>query len=345
VNATAPVQFRFKFYSNASVNTFDGWAVDDFKITAPAIAKDAGVLSVISPGASTVTGNSIPVQVVIKNYGTDSLHTIPVAYTVNGGPQTQQVWTGVLQPDSTVNFSFTTPYISPAAIYNFCAFTKRSGDFYKFNDTTCVSVNALPAPLDAGVTAILQPGDTTLTNDSVQVQIRIRNFGTNTLTSIPVGYNRNGVQVATSTWTGSLLAGDSVNYTFPQKYMSPMLNYSLCAYSMLPGDANPADDQTCIYPVGVIGMGEYSSDALYLWQNVPNPSNNNTTITYRIPALGKVLFEVRDIVGRIIYTEQGQRDKGMNHIELNVKSLSTGIYYYSVEFNGQRLNKKMVVAK
>jgi hypothetical protein len=345
VNSVNPVQFRFRFISDATGNTYDGWAVDNFAIKVPLIAKDAGVAAIVNPAATTVTGSSVSVQVTLQNFGSDTLQSIPVAYSINNGPQTQQTWTGLLQPGATTNFSFTAPYTSPGVPYTLCAFTKKAGDTYKFNDTTCVAVNALPAPDDAGVTAILTPGTTTIANDSIEVQIRIRNFGTSTLTSVPVGYKRNGVQIATAVWTGALAGGDSVTFTFAQKYVSPLSNYSLCAYSMLPNDANALNDEVCIYPEGVIGIGEYAGDGFYLWQNIPNPATEGAIIAFQIPAGGKVLFEVRDLTGRIIYTEQEQRDAGLHRVELDVSSLATGVYYYYAEFDGKRLTKKMVISK
>jgi len=35
----------------------------------------------------------------------------------------------------------------------------------------------------------------------------------------------------------------------------------------------------------------------------------------------------------------------MHQIELDVSSMAAGIYYYYVEYNGQRLTKKMVIRR
>lgn len=345
VNATTPVQFRYKFYSSASTNNFDGWAIDDFAITAPLIAKDAGVSAILNPSAPTMTGSAVTVQVTIENFGTDTLQTVPVAYIVNGGLPVVETWTGVLQPATTVNYTFTTSFNSPASTYDLCAFTKKTGDFYKFNDTTCVSINTTAAPDDAGVIAILMPGDSTITGDSIQVQVRIQNFGTNTLNSIPVRYLRNGSPVATETWTGTLLAGATADYTFTAKYVSPLANYSLCALTVLVGDANAANDQTCVYPLGYVGLDEYAGEDFYLWQNAPNPANGVAYIQYQVPSNGKVKFEVYDMVGQLLHAQSESATSGRHYIELNVSPWSTGIYYYSIEFEGQRLTRKMVISK
>ncbi len=345
VNATAPVQFRYKFYSSASTNNYDGWAVDDFAITAPPIPKDAGVSVIMNPSAPTTTGSAVSVQVTIENYGTDTLVNVPVAYSVNGGTPTTETWLGTLQPATTANYSFTTTFISPASTYDICAFTKKTGDFYKFNDTTCVSITPDPAALDAGCILVLSPGDTTIFGDSVTVAIRIQNFGTNTLTTIPIGYKRNGVVMATATWTGSLVANATADYTFVQKFASPLSNYSLCGFTALPSDAYAGNNESCAYPQGVIGFDEYSGEDLYLWQNAPNPANGSAYIAYQIPTSGKVTFEVRDMVGQLLYTESQNTSYGRHYLELNVSKWATGVYYYTMEFEGQRLTRKMVISK
>lgn len=342
VNATGQVQFRFKFFSDASDN-YDGWAIDDFAITAPPLAKDAGVVAVVEPAGSSVTGSNVTLKVTIKNFGTDSLMSVPVAFRVNGGAQTQSMWTGILMPGATTDYTFPTTFVSPASTYEICAFTKRVGDTYKFNDTTCVSINTTPAPNDAGVSALLSPLATTIAGDSIIVIARVRNYGTSTLTSIPLGYSRNGVQIYSFTWTGNLLGGDSVDVTFPYKYVSPMALYSLCAYSILPGDANTGNDQKCVYPEGVIGIEEYGIGGFMLWQNIPNPATGRTSIAYQVPESGKAVFELRSLYGQLLISDEQQVSAGQYTFEIDVDALSVGIYYYSVIFENKRLTKKMIV--
>jgi hypothetical protein len=345
VNATAPVQFRYKFYSSASGNSYDGWAVDDFTITAPPIPKDAGVSEILAPSAATMVGSPVTVQVKIKNYGTDTLMSVPVAYAINGGAYTQETWTGNLNPADSANFTFTTTFASPSNTYNLCAFTKKVGDTYKFNDTTCMSVNTFAAPDDAGCIAVLAPGDSTIYGDSIAVTIRIKNFGTNTLTSIPVQYTRNAIVMSNETWTGSLASGATADYTFHTKYASPLSYYQLCGVTLLPGDADATNDKTCVSPIGYVGMGEYSGEDFFLWQNVPNPANGISRIEYQIPHSGQVKFEVRNIVGQVMTVNSESAASGRNYVELNVSKWAAGIYYYSVEFEGQRLTRKMVVSQ
>ncbi|MEI6765541.1 MAG: GEVED domain-containing protein [Bacteroidota bacterium] len=345
VNSAQPVQFRFLFFSNASTSNYNGWAIDDFEIFAPPIAKDAGVIEVMAPTGATQTGSQVAVKVRIKNFGTDSLHTIPVAYAVNGVQHAIATWTGVLNPGDTTHYTFTTTYASPGSVYTLCGYTKRVGDTYWFNDSTCVSRNVTAASNDVGVSAILSPGAQTISGDSVAVTVRIKNYGTTLQTTFPVGYKRNGVQLAAEVWSGSLAGGDSTTYTFHQKYISPLSNYVLCGYTMMTGDANPANDQTCFTPTGVIGIDVYDANLLELWQNIPNPANDLTTIYYNLPTSGMTKFVIVDILGREVYRAEHNEATGLHSVGIDTKKLQSGVYFYSLGFNGTLLTKRMVITR
>ncbi|HNW88659.1 MAG TPA: GEVED domain-containing protein [Bacteroidales bacterium] len=344
VNAVLPVQFRFKFRSDGG-GTDEGWAIDNFAITAPQIPDDAGVSAILLPNAATQTGSQVTVQVTIKNYGTNSLSSIPVRYVINGGAVTSETWSGTLASGATANYTFTTPYTSPGSTYDLCAFTKLTGDVYTFNDTTCASFNTTAAPHDVGVVAIIEPSDTTTYNQADSVKILIKNFGTSPETLIPVVFLRNSVQIGAGNWTGVLNGGATVVYTFNTLNVSPQGNYVLCAKTMLAGDSDPANDDSCSYLYGMTGIATYDYSGFVLYQNVPNPAGNNTSIVFYVPVSDKVRFEMYDVLGKAIRVEDIDAVKGENMIELNAASMSEGIYLYSVSYKGQKQTKRMVVSK
>ncbi len=94
-----------------------------------------------------------------------------------------------------------------------------------------------------------------------------------------------------------------------------------------------------------VGIEESNNTACYLGQNIPNPANMNTTIPFSIPEAGNVSFEVVSITGQVLYKKDIQANTGSNSIELNTEILPAGIYYYRIEFNGQRLVKKMTIQR
>jgi hypothetical protein len=345
-NFASDIQFRFNFYSNATTN-YNGWAIDDFAVTVSAIPTDAGVTSIVSPATQTNAYTNTTVTVTLKNYGTTTLTSIPVKYTVNNGTPVSETWTGSLLSNATTNYTFATTFVSPATDYSVCAYTSLTADAHNFNDTACTSIQSLPALYDAGVTKIVQPSVITSTGSNITVTATIKNYGLNTLTSIPVAYSVNAGALVSGTWTGTLLSGDSINYTIPTPYIGPSLPvYTLCVKSVMPTDLSLANDQKCISLSSNVGISESSLDGFYLGQNMPNPVNDGiTTIEYIIPQSGTTRFVVTNSIGEIVYNISNTVSEGKHKIEIPVNNLGSGIYYYYIEFNSNRLFRKMVIAK
>jgi len=84
---------------------------------------------------------------------------------------------------------------------------------------------------------------------------------------------------------------------------------------------------------------------LTLGQNIPNPAQNFTTIEYSIPKAGEVIFNIYNISGQVLYTEVLQSRAGRHTINVDISDFAAGIYFYSIEYQGQKLTKKMIVKK
>jgi hypothetical protein len=341
-NFPLPVQFRFHFFANASVNN-NGWAIDDFTIYQPQIPTDAGVISIDSPAGATVTGGPNTVTIRIKNFGTDTLTTIPVKYRVlTGMPAVSGTWNGTLAPGDTVSYTFPTTFIGPfQASFDICSWSELPGDVYDYNDTTCTTLSSGPANIDAGVIAIMQPSGTTVIGTPVTVTVRVRNFGLQTLNSIPVQYSVDGVPMTTEVITTPLASGAETDYTFTTTFTSPMADYDLCAKTSVSGDAINNNDEMCNNML--VSIDEIERNGITLMQNVPNPALDETTIGFSIPIPGSVKFTVTNMLGQILHDETKYYDSGINSINLNTQRLSAGVYYYSIIFENTKLTKKMVI--
>lgn len=131
-NSTNPVKFKFDFFSNSTIS-FNGWALDDFMITVEKESRDAGVTDILLPVLTVPAGQSFSVMVRIKNFGKDTLTSIPLAFSINGGLEFTDTWTGNLLPGSTIVYSLATTAVSPGYM-EIKAYTKLTGDYYLFND-------------------------------------------------------------------------------------------------------------------------------------------------------------------------------------------------------------------
>lgn len=342
-NYPVPVQFRFNFFANGSIHK-NGWALDDFELVQSAIAQDAGVISIVSPATQIVTGMSTPVEVVIENFGTDTLFTIPVRYRINNGVPVNDTWNGILVPGATVNFTFTTPIIQTDT-FDFCAYTKVVSDIYTTNDSSCTTVNVIPAQFDAGVTEITAPVTSTILNQPVSVTVKIKNFGTEPLTSFNVQYDINSGTPVSQTWTGNLVSGAETTFNFTQTYISPSGNYILCAKTNLTNDQNLTNDKTCKNLTGTVGIDNIANEGLLLGQNIPNPVSHTTMIEYTLPEAGYCNITLVNILGQTIYSENLFRNKGSHTLELNVSNIPAGMYFYTLGFKDSRITLKMTISR
>lgn len=83
-----------------------------------------------------------------------------------------------------------------------------------------------------------------------------------------------------------------------------------------------------------------------LYQNYPNPFNPTTTISYTLPEDGKVQIKIFDVLGReVAILIDGFDSKGKHSIIWNGSNGSSGIYFYSITFKNQTINKKMLMLK
>jgi hypothetical protein len=85
------------------------------------------------------------------------------------------------------------------------------------------------------------------------------------------------------------------------------------------------------------------SNIFTLGQNIPNPANNRTRIDYSIPESGEVVFNLHSISGQLLYSKTIEAASGKQSLELNTSSFAAGIYFYSIEYKGQRLVKRMMI--
>ncbi len=83
-----------------------------------------------------------------------------------------------------------------------------------------------------------------------------------------------------------------------------------------------------------------------LFQNFPNPSNGMTTVKYSLQNEANVTFEMIDVTGKkVISTFEGKKNPGVYSLEINTADLNSGIYFYSILVNGNKITKKMTITK
>ncbi len=82
-----------------------------------------------------------------------------------------------------------------------------------------------------------------------------------------------------------------------------------------------------------------------LYQNIPNPSETKTLIKYNLPTEGKVKLSIYNTLGKLVFEKKTEGIRGENDWELSTRDFSSGLYMYSIEYNGKVLTRRMVVAR
>ncbi|MFN9352795.1 MAG: CARDB domain-containing protein [Chitinophagales bacterium] len=95
---------------------------------------------------------------------------------------------------------------------------------------------------NVGVSAVVSPTSVTAGN-TYSITVRIRNYGTDAVSNIPVNYSLNGGTAVTETYVPILNGNDSVNYTFTATATFAGCNSIRC-YTTLAGESFPANDTT-----------------------------------------------------------------------------------------------------
>ena len=85
---------------------------------------------------------------------------------------------------------------------------------------------------------------------------------------------------------------------------------------------------------------------LELFQNVPNPVIENTSITFYLPNDGNVTLTVSNTLGQEIMTLASDNfTKGMHTIQMDANTMSTGVYFYNLEANNNSITKQLTLIK
>jgi len=316
------------------------------------LAHDIGITEIIVPGDSAQIGDSVQVQVKVKNFGTNTLNVISIRYRVNGGSifysNNINLSNGLVSNADTI-VSLSKKFKVPSSNFNFCAFSMLLNDANYTNDTLCKYIVATPANFDAGIdSAWVVPAwnDTTSLCGLDSAFIILRNYGLDTLTSIPIWCNLNNIPVSVDTWNGSLASGDTAIYCFITKFHSPIGQFLLSAEVHSNLDQNDCNDSASHVYIGIYdceGIDESGSITFELLPAVPNPAQHSINLGYFLPSSGELRLSLYNALGQLQYQRVLNQDRGRQNLTLDVREWANGFYFYTLEFEGKSLSNKILI--
>jgi len=105
------------------------------------------------------------------------------------------------------------------------------------------------------------------------------------------------------------------------------------------------DDNGELMDVALTFTTALSNDKFELFQNEPNPFQDETTIGFYLPDNSEVQLILRDETGRVLHTIKEERKSGYNTIQLDKTQLTNGFIYYQLSTKFGTKAKKMLRLK
>ena len=230
------LQFRFVYTTpvgtTATAAFGEGCAIDDFRIGRARRNVDAGIVDIVEPVAPAY-GQTIYPKVVVRNYGTDTLTSVKIGYIHYGTmlPKESTVSCNIA-PDEVDTLLLTYPFVVSSQFpetFEITAFTMlQPHDIYNDNDSVTKSFNLSPLDNDISAHSFIYPLDQAVAGDSLQVTIRMRNFGASPISNATLSYIVNGgdrvdEEVDLEALLGRPLSSmEYFNYTFHQRFRAPL---------------------------------------------------------------------------------------------------------------------------
>ena len=338
------VKLRIGFLSNDSTN-FDGFAIDDIKISVYQVSNNVALTEIITPTSPTTTGTTQIVKVKIANVGANTVYNVPISYKINNGQPVNEIFADSLSVGDTVIYTFTTPFIAPHLDYTLCAYTRYNNDIITVNDTMCVNIHSLPAAYDVGVVEILNPLDSTPINIPITVSVIVKNFGANAVSNIPVRYQINYTNDHNDIINTTLNPGDTIHFTFSNTYLCPNNDYIICAGTVLNNDMYTINDDYCEmlttytpYNITIYDM----DDRVIIY---PNPSTGEFNIQLKSSIATDGMILVRNPLGELLFSENINVKFGFNMYRFDISHLSAGLYNCTIIVGNKTYNNVVIIQK
>ena len=353
-------QFDVKVY----VNSIDSNTANDTARYSIYLNPDLEVTSVDTIGLKQ-SGDKVFVGMTITNTGNlDVVTPFEVRLLINREDTVTEIISQGLAAGASMHYTFQQSFEVPVGTaeqpyYLLDACVLLPCDANANNDSVRVFGNV--HSVDMGILSIVSPSPTTcaMGGDMATLEVRLYNNGnadgTDSLTLVALIDSAGSVHQTLTEKVAPMYSGENRNYTFTQKYRVPRLSVNgvRATYNVTVFLAATADDvdlsndtaqvESCVE--GGVGVAEAVGTQWTMGQNIPNPAMQTAHIPYFLPESGAVTLYIMSMNGQVLYKESLQAEAGSNEWTVDVTALSAGIYYYSMEYQGQRIVKKMQIAR
>ncbi len=319
--------------------------------------------NISSSGSPSQAEIDLRQDVTIKNTGNIPLPQLDLVLTVTADDispayyfTTTESTDNILQPGDSITITFNTPYSTPwsaeyrvhalASLHCDPALISKEAAISEYVDIDNLALINIDKPVlgqidvvgsNINIEVTLENKSDVTSYSNVSIHARIEDSKGNVTANV------------SGTVTEVIGTSDTKSYTFGSSYPVPedSVYYIIVFIDKQLKDSYQNDDtirtkRTTDYKVGIESV---DPSKISMKQNIPNPANDYTSITYSIPASGEVIFTISSTNGQVLYNKSIKGELGMQTIDIDVSHLAAGIYFYSMEFNGQRITKRMNIKR
>jgi hypothetical protein len=308
-------------------------------------------------------GDSVYVSVKIVNTGNLAVDQIPLRLQINGGNDITETVNHYLASGDSIVYAFTKAYIVPTVsdiqpYYNVRLKSELPCDVNASNNEinllACVNLDDM---VDLSIQSINKPLPSVCDSglSVIKVSVTLANLGDNDISSAAINVKVDSAGHAWASFsetTDTIIAKGSLVHVCTNTYVVPNFsgNYTVNVYlDSITADEKLSNDTAtvtaCAIYKNIVGIDLINKIDWSLGQNIPNPVTTITQIPYSIPQQGSLNFSVMTITGQVLYAKTIQSMAGDYSITFDTQSLADGIYYYSMEYEGQRIVRKMTIQR
>ena len=351
------------YYVNVYMQSQDDNALNDTVSDSTLhIWQDLALDSIIGIDAQTqhLGGDTVWVSALVRNRSNLEADRFTLRMSLNGALVAEDTVYAPLSAGDTMTHAMSLPYVVPFADkeqpYYFLELSVTlpcDGD--SANDLrSVVGAVHVPDTVDLQLLSIARPADT-LGRKKVSPVVRLANIGNadvqDVMLHVEVLDSAMGLLDNISETVNFIRSNDTAEHVFALTYAVPDYDgrYWLHAYVERHADElDPAND-TLLASFSCkrnnIGIARHDGEGWNLGQNETNPASSVTAIPFNVPLDGRVVLSVMGVNGQLLHREEIDATTGANRVELQLETLPAGLYYYSLEYRGQRQVRKMTVIK
>lgn len=289
---------------------------------------NTGIAKLNSPVSDFDLTDHEIVNLDIKNFGSDTIYNVNVSYQISeSDPVTDTIQSEIL-PDSIYNHSFSLPAdLSEFGQYTLTIYTSLENDEFRGNDTLTATIENYPT-INAGIVSIISPVKGTTFMSDEEITVWIKNFGTVSVSDIPVFYVINDTVPVEEIMDTTINPGDSLFFTFDQTAdLSDYKIYEIMVYTSLVGDTIFQNDT-----VHLVIEHKYTGPNIPEFNILiyPNPCNEGFSVAFKSLRDEAIMIKILSLSGQTLFLKKCYIGKGDQQIHINMEKFKTGIYLLKI---------------